>query len=627
MTYNDLLQYYRANVPQDPAAPLGTDAGNNRFNTWTAQLERELGIPGGDYDDPASGWATIQPGQLDEFEVQGGGGTPATNVGVEQGIYNRALPGLLADIDADTGRRTLADTLAASAVQGTQAATTQLQRTQGGGFDGRTYLAQNPDVAEAFERERLANPRADINEFAERHFLTNGQREGRTPAYIQSAQLAQDMNNANVTTDANIAAANRAFQTNLTALTDATTAMQGNLSGNLAARAAALQQQITALNQNLDTLDAAQRRALTDQIASMQANLEQAVATQRQALQDQVRALGTAATTETAARRAALQTEIASLTAAQAPLAEARLKAAELQATAVNVGLEQTRDQLAADQARAGYVGGSTFGDASLARATVGARQKAGEAVSGARVANAGDMREINVRGATGERSIADAFAAAQREIAGLSATGERSLTDSFANERRRLGDGSATGLAAIANQTARDRAGIGAQGANTTFQDQIFGANQQRTIADALATGTLGLRGTLAGQTLADERAGNAARANYYDNDYSRSLSASLALTQLPGNLTQSLTGLDNYAQSGMGRTLNTLNWWNTGAGAPPTPGANAVNADTTGNSLSGLGSGIFGAALNAGNANRWWAPTRRPANPVTPPNEALED
>lgn len=600
--YERLLALYQEINP----GPVDADA----FNAWTIPIMEIYGVDRWeDLPDEAFNADVIMP-QL--------GYEKTTEVPLEQGLLQTALPSLLTDINADAGRRTLADSLAAGATQGTQAAQTQLARTQGGGFDGRTYLAQNPDVAAAFEQSVANDPTLDLNTFAEQHFLQYGQREGRQPAYIQSAQLAQDFNNADQTAAANIAAANQAFQTNLGALTDATAAMQTNLSGNLAEKAAALQQQIATLTQNLDTLDATQRKALTDQIASMQGNLEQSVAMQRQALQDQVAALGTAATAEATARRAALQTEIAALNEAQAPLAEARMKAAELQATAVNVGLEQTRDQLTADQARAGYIGGSTFGDAALARATIGARSQAAQAVSGARVANAGDTREIATRGATGERSIADALAAANRDIAGLGATGNRSLTDTLATERRRIGDTGATGLASITNQTALSRAGIGAQGANQTFNDQVFGADQKRSLGDALAQGKFGLTNTLSGQTLAANQQGNAAKATYYDNDYNRNLTAALAQTQLPTNLTNTLTGLDNYAQSGLGRTLNTLGWWGTNSGAAPTPQATAVQADTTGNSISGLGSGLFGAALNYGNSNSWWQQPKPKAGTV---------
>lgn len=544
----------------------------------------------------------------DEYEGIGGDGR---TIPLEQGLLETALPGLVGDVEADQQRREIANQLGANVISGANAATNLLSRTQGGGFDGRTYLRDNPDVAAAFDRELLVNPQAEINEFAERHYLNNGQREGRRPAYIQSAQLAQDMANADTTTAANIAAQNTATQETLTALGEATTQLQQNLTGNLAEKAAALQQQLATLYQNLDQLDATQKKALTDQIAAMQGNLEQSIATQRQALTDQVNALGMAADAQSVAMRDALTKEIAGLTAAQAPLAESRLKAAELQATAVNVGLERTKDQLQAQAAQQGFIGGSTSQDAALARATIDARQRAAEAVGGARVTNAADMRDIGVRGATGERSIADALALAKRDIAGMGATGNAALTTAGAVGRQRLGDTGATGLAAIQNATGMARAGIGAQGANTTYGNVTTGADQSRSIADQLATNTAATKigGTAA--NLATTQQGNAAKATYYDNDFNRSLSGALAIPGIAGATASTLTGLDDFATSGLGRTQNLLSWWNTPTTAAPTPGAVAVQPNTSGNAWANLGAGLVNTGLNIANANNWWQST----------------
>lgn len=588
-------------------------AWNDEFNHWVSSIMQEAGyasmeempfeiVDQFDYTPPAA-----PPGSM-------AGVQPGATVPLEQGLLATALPRLTTDMNNDVGRRTLANGLSSQAIAGAQGAASTLARTQGGSFDGRNYLAQNPDVAAEFARQRAAGQTTlGENEFAEKHYLEHGQREGRQPSYIQSAQAGQDQNNANRTTAANIAASNQAFSTNLGALQTATTAMQGNLTGALADRAGALAQQITSLTQNLDQLDATQRKALTDQIAAMQANLDQSIAAQRQALEQQVASLGTAATTEAQARRAALEQEIAGLTAAQAPLAEARMKAAELQATSVNVGLERTRDQLVAEGARDGYVGGSTVQDGTLARATVDARQRAAEAVGGARVANAGDTRDIAARGATGSRSIADALAAAQRDIAGVGATGNFQLSSGLARGRQGLGDASATGTAAITNQTATARAGIGALGANQTYQDRVMGANEKRSILDSLASGTANLTATNANQTLAANQQGNAQLSNYYDMNANRSIAGGLALATIPQNLTATLTGLDNYANSGLNRTLNTLNWWSGNQGAAPTPGATPVQPSNAGNDLSGLGAGLTSAAIGVGQANNWW---RRPSS-----------
>lgn len=706
MNYADLVRYYQSHVGQ-----LGSDAANQQFNSWTSQLEKELGIPGGNFDDPASGWATITPDVLDQFETTGGDGSAGTlntsggGVPLEQGILQKILPGLVNDINADAGRRNLADTLSKATTDGASAANAQLARTQGGRFDGTTYFNQNPDVAAEYQRQGgQAGTKMSPDQFAEKHYLEFGQREGRKPVYIQSAQLAADFNNADRTVTANINAANQATATTLAALGQATTQLQQNLQGNLAAKAAALQQNLAALNANLDTLDATQRANLAQQIATQQKDLEQSIATQRQALQDQmaalstnastqntaqkaalqdeIAALGTANTAEAQARRAALQQqlatidqgisdsssaqmaalqkEIAGLTAAQEPLNAARLAAADLQATAVNVGLEHTKDQLTADAAKAGFVGGSTVQDAALARATIGARGEAARAMGGARLANAADTRDIGVRGATGERTIADtiaaqrlanttgganagygvatdeahnaagiaargatgqrtiadALAAAQRDISDQGATGQAALTGAQARGTQSLSDTQAAGLAGIGNQTALSRAGIGAYGANTTYGNATTGADQARTINDALAQGQFGLTATNAQQQLAAQQQGAAAKATYWDADWNRSLAAALAPASIAASTASGLTALDNYANSGLGRALNTLNWWSTPTTPAPAPGAITTTPSTTGNATSNLGAGLLSAGLNLGQANNWWS---KPATPST--------
>lgn len=556
-----------------------------------------------------------------------GGGTP-----LEQALLQQALPGLLTDVNNDANRRTIGGALAQQTLAGADAANQQLSRATGGHFDGRVYFQTYPDVANAFNA--LPNGTAagtkvynghDVtaDQFAEQHYLQYGQHEGRTPAYVQSAQLAQDFNNANQTVASNVASINQATQTQLTALSQATQAMQQNLTGDLAARASALQAQLQTLNQNLDQLDSSQRAALIQQITSQQQNLEQSIATQRQALQDQVTALGSAATTQSQAQRAALEREIQGLNAAQAPVAAARTAAAQLQATAVNAGLQRTEDQMTADSARGGYVGGSTGETAALARASIDARQRAAGAMGGADLANATDTRDIAFQGAQGQRTIADALSQAQRDISVFGAGGNAALTGSLAQQRQQLGNAQATGLSGIANNTALARAGIGGYGANTTYGNATMGADQSRSIGDALAQGQYGLASSGAQQTQQAQQQGAAARATYYDNDWNRSLAASLAPGSVAAQTVGALTAIDNYGASGLGRTQGLLNWWNTNQGAAPTPGAVAVQPSTTGNSISNFGTGLFNGAMNFGNANNWWrstTPTTQPVSPISP-------
>lgn len=717
------------------------------------------------------------------YESQGGTNTPSTPL--EQQILSTSLPEIQNEILGDTNRRSIADNLANQTLAGASAANAQLQRTQGGHFDGTTYFQKYPDVAAAYQAAGgQSGTGKTVDQYAEQHYLTNGQKEGRSPYYVQSSQLAQDFNNANQTTAANIAASADATKSQLQALSQATTQMQQNLTGDLATKASALQQQITSLqqnagnldaaqraallqqiqtqqqdlvqsvsaqkqaadtaagtlrtaastnaqnqlsnlaqsvtqlqanlsgesatkaaalsaqlaslNQNLDTLDASQRAALTQQITTQIQDLHDSIGTQRQALQDQITALGTAADAQSQAKLASLNQEIQGLTAAQAPLNAARLAAADMQATAVNTGLESTKDQLTAQSALAGYYGGSTGQDAALARATISARQNAAQAVGGAQTANATDTRDIGIQGAAGQKTIADALADAHNQIAGQAATGTAGLTVGQALGTEQLKDTQATGLSGIASNTALSRAGIGAQGANTTFADALnaaaqnrsindnaattaqkikdalsaqgfqidstqtaqiqnlsnqlasgqqnlgdtqaaglagiatntaqslsnignlgatttygnvaAGADQSRTIADALAQGNYGINAGNAAQTLAAQQAGNAAKATYYDNNYNRSLAAALAPASIASSTAGALTGLDQYATSGLNGALNTLNWWSTNTGTPPTPGAIATQPSTQGNSLSNLGSGLLSAGIGIGNANNWW-------------------
>lgn len=624
---------------------------------------------------------------------------------LEQGLLNTALPGLINDVQGDEQRRTIAGALANQALAGTNAASGILAGSLGGGFDSRQYFQKYADVAAAFQNsadgatpgtKNINGKDLTADQFAQEHYLKYGQSEGRTPFYTQSAQLAQDNNNADQVTAAQTAAASQAQATQLAALQQSIAAMQGNLQGALAEKAAALQQMIASMNSNLDQFDATQKAALSQQIATQQKDLEESIATQRQALTEEINALGANAganaqakgaalqqeiaalqgasdaqsvarraalqdqltklqsgiDTEGASKRAALEQEIAGLTAAQAPMAQARLKAAQLQATAVNVGLEHTKDQLTADQAKAGYFGGSTFQDAALARAAIGARQQAAQAVGSAETSNAADTRDIAVRsategrsisdalaagtrgvttqgandtrsladeqagnnatiaarGVTGTRTIAEALADAQNSIADRGATGNAALTGAFAQGRQALGDAGATGLAGIQTNTGANRMAIGNTGATTTYGNVSTGADARRSIGDALAQGQFGLTSTYAKDVQSAQNANAAAKGTYYDQNYNRSLGAALTLPTLASNLAGTLTSLDNYGQSGLARTQGLLNWWNTNQGTAPTGSYVPVQASNSGNDIANLGAGLLGAGINVGNANNWW-------------------
>ncbi len=300
--------------------------------------------------------------------------------------------------------------------------------------------------------------------------------------------------------------------------------------------------------------------------ADQQKALEDAMAARRNALAAEIAALRGAFDTQSAARRAALQTELDQLTAAQAPLSKARLDTANALASGINLGLEDTTDRLTAERAKQGYIGTSTFDNNALARATIGARQQAAQALGSARELNAGDVRAIGAHGATEGRTIADELAANLLNTSGREAT-------------------------------------------------------EGRTLADLLATGGQGIATNLATQQQGARDSTTLARQGYFDNAYTRGIGQLLTIPGLTTSLTGSLGALDNYGQSGMNRALSALNWWNTNQGAAPTAGYTPLTADTSGNDIAGLGAGLLGAGLKYAQGSDWWRTPTTPAPKTTAP------
>ena len=384
--------------------------------------------------------------------------------------------------------------------------------------------------------------------------------------------------------------------------------MQQNLTGELAAKAGALQQQVASFTANLNQFDATQKAALAEQIASNQANLERSVAAQKAALEAEAAALRGAAGEQAAARRAALEAEIAGLNAAQIPLNDARLASATALTTAINLGLEGTRDQLTAKMAKQGYIGSSSFDDANMARAVIGARQGAAQAMGGARELNATDMRTIAARGATEGRGIEDEYANALLAAAAREATGRRSIEDVLAEGTRTIGDTGAAGLATIKSNTGAGLMGIGNAGASQSYQDQVGGASNLKALLDSLAEGENKISTTKATQQQGARDAGTVASQGYFDNAYTRGLGGILTAPTLGTNLTTTLGNLSNYGTTGLRNAQNALNWWATSPTMAPTPGATEALVDNSGNAIAGLGADLFGSALNYGNAKNWW-------------------
>lgn len=547
-----------------------------QYNAWQSGASATPDLP---QDQLAALTARADAGDqqaIAELTAAGYEQVPDTeNLPIEQGILQTALPNLLGDIEGDAGRRELVNTLTGQATDDYNAA-----------------------------RDALS-PEAS------------------------AARLAQELAQADETTGRISDSSATAAAQQLAALQASVAAMQQNLTGDLAARAAALQQQITSFTQNLNAFDATQRQALAEQIAANQQNLESSITAQRQALTDEVTALRGAADANSVARKAALQAEIDGLTAAQAPMAQARLDSANALSAAVNLGLQATNDKLTAQRAKQGYLGSSSFSDAAQARAAIGARQDAAQVMGTAREANAGDLRTINSRAATEGRTLADDYANALMGLTGREATGNRSLADILAQDTRTIGDTGAAGRASIANTTGQNLLNVKNAGATQQYQDQTMGSTQLRALLDSLAQGSGSIASTQATQQQQARDAGSAARQDYFDNAYTRSLGGTLARPGLGANLASTLTSLGDYGNSGLNRSLGTLNWWSTNTNAAPTPQANAAVVDQSGNAISSLGSSLLGSAINVGNSQNWWQTPKTTTTPtIAPdPNSTMND
>lgn len=538
-------------------------------------------------------------------------------VGMEEGLFDKVAPGLVEDIDADVGRRKKVDELTAE----TNAAFGQLKdvtKQADIGFDGGQYMRDNPDVAAAFTQEGAG---MSADEYAKRHYELYGKNEGRPPAYTSEVLRGQvgAANQAAATQTAaaaqaaaaQTAAASAAAAAKLQALQQSITTMQAGLQGALAQQAAALAQNVATLEANLTTLDASQKQSLATQIAEQQANLEKAIEAQRAALQQQVTDLQGNATAAAAARRAALEQQIAQLTAAQAPVAEARIRGAEALTTAINLGLESTRDQLRADAAREGFVGPSSFSEAAQARAAIGARQDAARVGADARLQNAMDTRGIAEYGAGGRYSIEDAYAGDTQRIGDYGATGRAGLSSNLATGGQAIGDYGAMGRRTIADTTAGNRAAIGAYGAGETYGNANRGIWGNLDLTNAGAQGGYDIASALAQeqQNIAAARAKQeqdvanqtaAARLNYTNQLFPNAVNAAQIRTTLPGAQANALTGLIPYGTAGTRNALDLLQWWMSPNVAPPTPTAITTTPSQSGNQLANLGAGLVGGAFN---------------------------
>lgn len=522
---------------EEVLAELRQDADFAAFPDWWQQTIAEHVLENGLEStlEANAAWASSNPGdpnsaaltrwaQRGQQVVSAPPGTP-----IEQGILQTVLPGLINQITGDQGRQGQVTNW----TNQTNAAFGNLAGVLGNAamtFNGAEYLRQNPDVAAAYASDGAG---MNVDDYAKRHYETYGRSEGRAPVFTSDVNRSQ-----------------------IGALNAATSTMT-----NAAAVAAA-----------------AKTGALGQLTAAQLTNLDQSLATQRAALTQEVQQLQGNASAAAAARRAALEQQIIELTAAQAPVSDARLRAAETEATGINIGLEGTRDQLRADAAREGFIGGSTMQDAALARAAIGARQDSARTMGGARVMNATDTRNIGN------------FGAGQRY----------SITDVLAGEMQRVGNYGATGQATLTGR----------------------GAEIGRGIRDTGAQGQFSISGALADQNQSLTNANAAARVAYNDQLFPQAVNSAQLLTQLPGANASANAALIPYGTAGTNNALNTLNWWATNNGTPPTTTAVTTAPSTMGNSVAGLGAGLVGSAFQLGQANQWWRPQQPPVT-VPPANQ----
>ena len=568
-SYEQLLSHFKQTAPPGILAKEGTPEFGDIFNKWAEDVMKEFGV---------DSWDAILAEQLAELDWNPDFNGPTTTRGpAEAAIFNQVAPGLAGQIAGDAGRQAQVTNLS-NQTNTAYGNLSQLLGQSAMAFDGQAYFRANPDVAAAF----AANPEGMTPaQYAQRHYTQYGQNEGRTPVYT-SGVLAAQQGNIDSTTQAIINAANTSAGAQGTALTALTAEQLANLTQSLTTRTG----------------------ALSNLTASQLTNLQTSLATQQKALQDEVASLQGNATAAAAARRAALATQMAQLQAAQAPVSQARIRAADSEVTGINLGLESTRDQLAADANREGFVGPSSMSEAALARASIDARQGAARTMGGARIANASD----------------------DRAIAGYGANQGYSIEDVLAGRTQEVGDYGASGRARLTSWGAETGRGINDTGAKSLYDLISGGAEAGRGIRDTGATGRFSLAAELARQEQAARVGGATASAEAYRSLYPNALNAAQLATRLPGDQATALAGLIPYGNAGTRDALGILNWWQTG-GTPPSSTAVTRTPSNTGNQIAGLGANLLGTAFQIGGANNWWRPpTTPPRLPPTTTNAAID-
>jgi polyhydroxyalkanoate synthesis regulator phasin len=583
----------------------GTWKGTD-FNDWLMKtIERNPGLDISRYYN----FGTLPEGRADPVgDTQK---AAASEKSYEQDLFDQVDKNYIQPaIASDTANRTLADQLAKDARSDYNLQRGLANQALGPTFNSDAYFAANPDVAEAYAKQApdaTTGLKMTPQEFAQNHYETYGKAEGRQGEY--TSRLQREYTSADQTRDSLIDSSSAASTERKATLERQIAALRESLDVNQQAKADALQAQLDSLNSNIDTRAADQLTALQSEIDAMRGSLDVNQQAKADALQAQIAALGSNIDTYDTAQKAALVSEITKLTAAQLPVSQARIAAAENLVSGINLGLEQTRDQLTSDQAAQGYIGGSSAQQGNLARAVIGARQNAAQTRSQADIANADDMRTIASRSATEGRTIDNSTASNRFGLDNYGAN--TSYADALygSSEGRRLSDELAGRTGQIQNAKIGDKYNVGTYGANTSYANVVSGANDTRSISDLLTNNTSQIEGTSTQEQQAARDAAAARKSAYFDADYTRQLGTALTLPSLTTNLTNNLGSLNNFSSSGLDKALQTLNWWNTGSTAPSAQTAQyQAYADQTGANIAGLGTGLLGSAVSIGNANNWW-------------------
>lgn len=177
------------------------------------------------------------------------------------------------------------------------------------------------------------------------------------------------------------------------------------------------------------------------------------------------------------------------------------------------------------------------------------------------------------------DQALARAAITGRQQAAGIrgdatvaNATDQYGLDTYGAGQRRTLAD-----------TYSGDTRGINDAAAETARLLAEYGAGETRTIKDANATGTFGLKVA----------------------DNNRRIASVGLPTALANDWVASRSAGDEYANSGMNRFLNQLNWFGNGTAEAPVGGAIQQQANDTG--LGDLGAGIAGLGTNLLLSQAW--------------------